>query len=222
MDFHEAEKEIETLSEKLRRYQYEYYVLNRPTVSDLEYDRLFDALAVLENTFPELKKGDSPTMRVGSDLGSDLPEAAHTIPVLSLDKAYSQEEVLGWMKKTEEKAGRELSFFMEEKIDGISIVLYYRDGLLERGVTRGNGYVGNDVTSNIKTIGSIPLRLPRPLTLAVRGEIYLPLERFAGINASLEVPYANPRNLAAGTIRRKKSSEVSAVPLDGFIYEGVF
>ena len=109
---------------------------------------------------------------------------------------------------------------IEEKIDGISIVLYYEDGLLVRAVTRGNGMVGNDVTANVKTIASIPLRLPTEANLAVRGEIYLPKANFATLNASLEVPFANPRNLAAGTIRRIKSSEVAKVPLQIFVYEG--
>ncbi|MBI9102129.1 MAG: NAD-dependent DNA ligase LigA [Spirochaetales bacterium] len=216
----EAEKEIDRLSELLRKYQYEYYVLTRPTVSDLEYDRLFDLLTNLEKKFPALVKGDSPSMRVGSDLGSDLPESTHSIPVLSLDKAYSSEEVIGWMEKIRKNNRSDLSFYIEEKIDGISMVLYYRDGILERAVTRGNGFVGNDVTANVKTIGSIPLRLPRPYTMAVRGEVYLPLDKFSEINKGMEVPYANPRNLAAGTIRRKKSSEVASVPLDCFIYEG--
>jgi len=213
---------MEELSEKLRRMQYEYYIENRPTVSDAEYDRLFDRLRELEQANPDLVKPDSPTHRVGSDLASELPEVNHTIPVLSLDKAYSAEEVVGWMRKLSAQTGRELTFTVEEKIDGISIVLYYREGLLERAVTRGNGLVGNDVTANVKTIASVPLRLPRPVTVAVRGEIYLPLDRFDELNSRLEQPFANPRNLAAGTIRRVKSAEVARVPLNIFVYEGFF
>ncbi len=218
----EVEIEIERISELLRRYQHEYNVLNRPTVSDLEYDRLFDLLQDLEHRFPDLLREDSPTMRIGSDLGVELPESLHTIPVLSLDKAYNSEEVLQWMEKIRKQNRHDLTFYIEEKIDGISIVLYYKSGILDRAVTRGNGFVGNDVTQNIKTIGSIPLRLTKKIDLAVRGEIYLPMDKFEAINRTMDIPYANPRNLAAGTIRRKKSSEVAAVPLDGFVYEGFF
>ena len=222
MDKIEIIKEIRRLSDLLRLYQHQYYVLARPRVSDVEYDSLFDRLTELEKQNPELRQPDSPTVRIGSDLASDLPEVEHTIPVLSLDKAYSAEEVISWIEKTRKSAGSKLSFSIEEKIDGISIVLYYEEGLLVRAVTRGNGYSGNDVTANVKTIGSVPLRLPEPLTLAVRGEIYLPKARFEELNEKMTPPYANPRNLAAGTIRRIKSSETARIPLDIFIYEGYF
>ncbi|HAK47061.1 MAG TPA: DNA ligase (NAD(+)) LigA, partial [Spirochaeta sp.] len=218
----EIQKEIRRLSDLLRLYQHQYNVLAAPEVDDLEYDRLFDELLKLESENPEFKEADSPTARVGSDLASDLPEAEHSIPVLSLDKAYSAADVIAWMEKTDKNAGRELSFSIEEKIDGISIVLYYVNGLLDRAVTRGNGSVGNDVTANVKTIGSVPLRLPESVTLAARGEIYLPKERFEELNKKMDPPYANPRNLAAGSIRRIKSSETAKIPLDIFIYEGFF
>jgi DNA ligase (NAD+) len=215
-------EEVRRLSDLLHQYQHEYYVENAPTVSDREYDRLFDELVRLERQYPELRRPDSPTHRVGSDLAHGLPEVAHTIPVLSLDKAYTHEELLAWIDKTVRAADRDLSFAVEEKIDGISIVLYYEDGVLRRAVTRGNGLVGNDVTPNVRTIRSVPLRLREPDTVAVRGEVYLPRDRFQEINEKLEVPFANPRNLAAGTIRRIKSSEVSGVPLQIFAYEGYF
>jgi DNA ligase (NAD+) len=218
----EARRRSEELSEKLRRYQYEYYVTNRPTVSDAEYDLAFDRLVSLENDFPDLRRPDSPTQRVGSDLTAQLPEVRHTIPVLSLDKAYNASDLGTWIEKCGRNAGRELSYIVEEKIDGASIVLYYTEGLLARAVTRGNGEVGNDVTGNVRTIGAVPLRLARPLTVAVRGEIFLPRSLFAEINSRQETPYANPRNLAAGTLRRVKSREAAAVPLDIFIYEGYF
>lgn len=206
------------LAEILRQYQYEYYVLGHPSVSDREYDRLFDRLSALEAEFPELKKEDSPTQRIGSDLESDFPEIRHTVPVLSLDKAYSPEEVISWMKKLPEGS----EFSAEQKIDGISIVLYYEEGVLKHAVTRGNGFSGNDVTGNVRTIGSVPLRIPYTGSLAVRGEIYLPRQAFLAINRTLEVPFANPRNLAAGIIRRKQSCDVAAVPLEIFVYEGFF
>ncbi len=222
MEKDEVLKEIRRLSDLLRLYQHEYYVLARPSVPDSEYDSLFDRLQTLENEYPELAEPDSPVKRVGSDLASDLPEVEHSIPVLSLDKAYSAEDVAAWMEKTSKNAGADLTFSVEEKIDGISIVLYYEDGRLQRAVTRGNGYIGNDVTANVSTIGSVPLRLPEPLKVAVRGEIYLPVSKFEELNAGMEVPYANPRNLAAGSVRRKKSSEVARIPLDIFVYEGFF
>ncbi len=142
--------------------------------------------------------------------------------MLSLDKAYAEEEVAAWVQKTARNAGERLSFVCEEKIDGSSIVLYYEQGTLARALTRGNGLVGNDVTANVKTIGAVPLRLPGRVTLAARGEIFLPRSRFAEVNAGLEEPYANPRNLAAGSLRRVKSREVAAVPLDIYVYEGFF
>ncbi len=215
-------REAERLRDLLRRYQHEYYVLARPSVSDQKYDRLFDRLRELEREHPELDRDDSPTRRVGSDLTQELPEVPHSVPVLSLDKAYTGAELGLWMQKCRKGSGRRLSFVAEEKIDGSSIVLYYEKGRLARAVTRGNGLVGNDVTGNVRTIGAVPLLLPRPVTVAVRGEIFLPRPLFESINARMETPYANPRNLAAGTLRRVKSAEVAAVPLDIFVYEGHF
>ncbi len=218
----EAQKRAAELSQLLTRYQRAYFVESRPLVSDAEYDRLFDELAGLEREFPELAGTDSPTRRVGSDLTQELPEVAHTIPVLSLDKCYTGEELAAWCAKTARAAGVPLSFICEEKIDGASIVLYYEKGVLARAVTRGNGLVGNDVTGNVRTIGAVPLRLSRPVTVAARGEVYLARSLFEGINAKMEEPYANPRNMASGSLRRVKSSEVADIPLSIFVYEGFF
>lgn len=213
----------ETRAQELRKllndYSIAYYTTGRSLVPDSEYDRLFDELSALEAKYPELRTPDSPTLRVGSDLSSDFPETEHTIPVLSLDKAYSAGEVFTFMDRIR-KTNRNAGFVMEEKIDGFSIVLYYRNGLLEKAVTRGNGSVGNDVTANVKTVRSVPLRLTKDVNIAVRGEIFLPVKDFERINATLDEPYANPRNLAAGTIRRIKSSETAKVPLSIFCYEG--
>jgi DNA ligase (NAD+) len=220
MKNHELTEEIRKLSDLLSLYQNAYYIKNEPLISDLEYDRLFDQLLVLEKENPDLIFPDSPSLRVGSDLAKDIPEVSHTIPVLSLDKAYSVESVHDWMKKTITKTGSNLSFVVEEKIDGVSIVLYYKKGVLELAATRGNGSVGNDITANVKTINSIPLRLNENIDIVVRGEIFLPLKEFEKINSLQEIPYANPRNLTAGTLRRKKSIDVASVPLDIFIYEG--
>lgn len=213
-------RQIEDLREKLRLYQRAYYVDSRPLVSDLEYDRYFDELCDLEKQYPELRDENSPTVRVGSDLSTDFPEFHHTIPVLSLDKAYSTEALMAWIEKSQDKGQRELSFVIEEKIDGISMVLYYESGRLVRAVTRGNGFVGNEVTANIRTLHSVPLKLTEPVDIVVRGEVYLSREAFEEINKTLEEPYANPRNLAAGSVRRIKSSEAAQVPLEIFCYEG--
>ena len=222
MTHREAETKATGLAQKLTRYQHAYYIEANPLVSDAEFDRLFDQLMAIEREFPDLARADSPTRRVGSDLTQALPEAAHTIPVLSLDKAYAVPELTAWIEKTARNAGSVLSFLCEEKIDGASIVLYYEQGRLARAVTRGNGLVGNDVTGNVTTIGTVPLRLVRPVTVAVRGEIFLARSMFARVNTGMEELYANPRNLAAGTLRRVKSREAAAVPLEIFVYEGFF
>ncbi|MCK5674366.1 MAG: NAD-dependent DNA ligase LigA, partial [Spirochaetales bacterium] len=151
-----------------------------------------------------------------------IPEVTHTIPVLSLDKGYTVENIREWMDKTVIKAGNSLSFVVEEKIDGVSIVLYYKNGILDLAATRGNGTVGNDITDNVRTIKSVPLRLTEAVDIVVRGEIFLSRDKFEILNTLQEVPFANPRNLTAGTLRRKKSVDVASVPLDIFIYEGFF
>lgn len=217
-----AKEEIQSLTEKLISYQDTYYKEGVSLVPDSEYDRLTDRLIELEKEYPEYALPTSPTRRVGSDLTSDFPEVEHTIPVLSLDKAYSKDEVLSFFSRSIEKEGGALSFVAEEKIDGISMVLYYEGGILTRAVTRGNGSVGNDVTPNIITIKSVPLELREKVDIAVRGEVYLPKADFEKVNESLpeDEKAANARNLAAGTVRRQKSSDCARVPLDMYCYEG--
>ena len=218
-----AKEEIDRLTDELRLYQDKYYKEGISLISDSEYDRLTDRLMELEAAHPELAHPDSPTKRVGSDLTNDFPEVRHTIPVLSLDKAYSPDQVRDFFGKSIAKGGEMLSFAAEEKIDGVSMVLYYEDGVLVRAVTRGNGEVGNDVTANIMTMRSVPLSLPEPLTIAVRGEVYIAKADFEALNArepDEAKRAANPRNLAAGTVRRQKSSEAKLVPLRIFCYEG--
>ena len=208
----------ETLARRLLDLQ-SAYTAGRPLVTDLEYDRLFDELKAFEAAHPDLRLTWSPTQRVGSDLSADFPEFRHTVPVLSLDKAYAPEEVFAWLDKTAKLTNRPLTVTGEQKMDGLSLVLYYEEGVLVRAVTRGDGTTGNEVTANVKTISSVPLRLSRPLTMAVRGEVFLPKSDFARLNAELAEPYANPRNLAAGTLRRVRSAEVAKVPLRLFVYE---
>ena len=218
MDITERLNELKKL---IVKYQDSYYKTGKSEVSDSEYDRLFDELLNIEKGHPELITADSPSKRVGSDLTQDFPEVSHTIPVLSLDKAYTIEEIYSFIKRVgTELNNDDLSFILEEKIDGFSIVLYYEDGFLVRAITRGNGYVGNDVTENVKTIKTVPLKLTEKVNIAVRGEIFLLKNDFKKINESLEDTFANPRNLASGTIRRIKSSETAKVPLTIFCYEG--
>ncbi len=215
----QAAAEIERLSAEIRRHEHAYHVLDRPETSDAEFDGLFETLVELESRYPELAGADSPTRRVGSDLTQELPEVEHTVPVLSLDKAYDMAGVERWMAKAR-AADPATAFVVEEKIDGTSILLHYRDGVLERAVTRGNGRTGNDVTANVRTIRTVPLRLHAPETLAVRGEIFIRRGAFEVLNAGVETPYANARNFAAGSLRRVKSRDVAAVPLEIFVYEG--
>ena len=216
-------EEIDQLTKELAVYQDNYYKKGISLISDEEYDKLSDRLLALEQEHPELAHPDSPTRRVGSDLTNDFPEVEHTIPVLSLDKAYSAEAILDFFSKSIDKVGGALTFAAEEKIDGISMVLYYEDGVLSRAVTRGNGLVGNDVTANIQTMQDVPLSLPKPVTLAVRGEVYIDKKDFERLNAAEtdeSKRAANPRNLAAGAVRRQKSSEAKLIPLHMWCYEG--
>ncbi len=214
-----AAAEIERLSAEIRRHEHAYYVLARPEIADADFDGLFDALVELERRHPELVREDSPTRRIGSDLTQEIPEVEHTVPVLSLDKAYDMAGVERWMDKAR-AADPGAAFVVEEKLDGTSILLHYRQGVLERAVTRGNGRSGNDVTANVRTIRTVPLRLEAPRTLVVRGEIFIRRAAFEALNDGVETPYANARNFAAGSLRRVKSSDVAPVPLEIFVYEG--
>ena len=218
----DTKRRMEELSRKLLEYQDLYYVKNRPAVSDAEYDRMFDELLELEERFPQFASSLSPIRRIGSDLDNSFPEKEHRIPVLSLDKEYSPEGIEKWVQKTLANSRPGLGFVVEEKIDGAAIVLYYRGGLLEAALTRGNGIVGNDVTENVKTVRNVPLRIEEKAELAVRGEIFIDKADFERFNAGLENRFSNPRNLAAGSLRNVKSSLAARVPLKLFVYEGFF
>ncbi len=214
-----VEQEIRELRSLLNRYQNEYYKDSLPSVSDMHYDALMDQLIALEEAHPELKSDDSPSLRVGSDLSSSFPEVAHTSPMLSLDKVYESEGIIQWMARHAKNGWDSLTYTIEEKIDGVSLVLYYTDGVLEKAVTRGNGFVGNDVTANARTIRTIPLTIPDGLSIAVRGEVFIAKDDFARLNAEQEEAYANARNLASGSLRRIKSSETARVPLAMYVYD---
>lgn len=217
----DAKKEIDELVEKLNEYSKAYYKDAKPVVSDSEYDRLYDKLVALEQKYPQFKSPISPTTRVGDDTMQGFEEVEHTIPVLSLDKAYSIGELDNFRTRVAKAVDSDdLSFVLEEKIDGLSVVIYYENGEFKRAVTRGNGSVGSDVSDAVKTIRSVPLLLPESIDIAVRGEIYLPHEAFEKINKTLDEPYSNARNLAAGLLKRKKTSEIAGKGLDIFVYEG--
>lgn len=218
----EIKEKIKTLSQQLLHHQYLYYVKAQPEIPDQEYDRMFDELLELEKQYPEFSNENSPTRRIGSDLDNTFPEKEHSIPVLSLDKEYTSDGLEKWIKKTITNSGKKLSFVVEEKIDGASLVLYYKNGALESALTRGNGTTGNDVIENARTIKQIPLTVDERTSFAVRGEIYIQKSDFETYNKSFENKYSNPRNLAAGSLRNIKSSVVAGVPLNIFNYEGFF
>jgi len=215
----EVRKRIAFLVSEIQRHQELYYKIAAPEISDREYDALFDELVTLEKKYPDLALPDSPTKRVGSDLDNEFPEIQHPFPMLSLDKVYTPWELEKWIEKT--VGEQQVSFVVEEKIDGSTIVLHYENGLLVRAVTRGDGFVGNDITENVKTVRDIPLRLREKITSVFRGEIYITKPDFERLNRRFDNIYANPRNFAAGSLRRKKSSEVARIPLKAFVYEGL-
>ena len=224
-------KRAAELREQLEHHGYRYYVLDDPEIGDDQYDALIDELRGIEADHPELRTPDSPTQRVGGEPVSDLIKVTHPEPMLSLANARSGEELQAWIQRMRNHLAREgiedpdFEFVAEPKIDGLAISLLYRNGLFERGATRGNGEVGEDVTHNLRTIGSIPLRLdlsdPPPL-LEVRGEVYMSLPDFAALNerraeAGLST-FMNPRNSAAGTIRQLDPKLAAERPLSLWCY----
>ncbi len=215
-----AEKEITELRLQVAQAQRAYYIDAKPIMNDVEFDALFDKLLKLEQEHPELYDANSPTAKVGSDIDNELPEREHSIPVLSLDKCYNAEEMLGWIKRIQDKFPSQIELSVEPKIDGSGVVLYYDNGELQYALTRGNGYIGNDITANIKTVRNIPLKIKYKGKVAVRGEVYITVKDFEDYNKKFgNNQYANPRNLASGCSRRLKSSEVADCPLRIFVYE---
>jgi DNA ligase (NAD+) len=220
------------LRRQLEHHGYRYYVLDDPEIGDDAYDALLDELRGIEADHPELLTPDSPTQRVGGEPVSDLVKVRHPEPMLSLANARSAEELRAWVQRMRNHLAREgiespeFEFVAEPKIDGLAISLLYRDGVFERGATRGNGEVGEDVTHNLRTIGSIPLRLdldPPPPLLEVRGEVYMSLPDFAALNerraeAGLST-FMNPRNSAAGTIRQLDPKLAAERPLSMWCYQ---
>ncbi|MCF8222155.1 MAG: NAD-dependent DNA ligase LigA [Bacteroidales bacterium] len=220
-----AKERIEKLKEEINEHNHRYYVLNDPVISDFRYDILLKELTQLEDKYPDLSTPDSPTRRVGSDITKEFKQVKHRYPMLSLANTYSEEEIKDFHHRVSRLVGREPEYVCELKYDGASISLSYRDGVLESAVTRGDGEVGDEVTNNIRTIRSIPLKLRQgdyPGEFIIRGEIILPLDGFRKLNEELEKngeqPFANPRNTAAGTIKMQDPSIVAGRPLDCLLY----
>jgi DNA ligase (NAD+) len=224
MNSFEAQIRITELSEQLNAHNYNYYVLNAPVISDQEFDFLLKELEQLELQFPELKSMNSPTQRVGGDITDKFEKVTHKSPMLSLSNSYNQEEIQDWAERAIELAGKPIEFVMELKYDGVAIALWYKNGQLERAVTRGDGSVGEDVTTNVRTISSIPLQLKGdfPSEFEIRGEIFMPKGIFQKLNEERaeagEELYANPRNTAAGTLKQQDSKAVAKRKLDCFLY----
>jgi DNA ligase (NAD+) len=221
------EKRAEQLREQLDHHLYRYHVLDDPEISDAEYDRLYDELNELEEKHPELVTGDSPTQRVGAPLSGRFQKVEHLTPMGSLEKVTTDETLTKWAEDVRKRLGTDepVAFVTEPKIDGLAINLTYEDGVLTRGATRGDGYQGEDVTVNLRTIPSVPLKMRGngfPSVAEVRGEVYMPISGFRGLNervAELGQKLApNPRNAAAGSLRQKDSSITASRPLAVWIY----
>ena len=216
---------IQTLREELNQHNYNYYVLDKPIISDYEFDVKLKQLQELENKYPEYFDESSPTQRVGGSITKNFKTITHDYRMYSLDNSYSKEELLDWEKRIQKVWGNvPLEYTCELKYDGASISITYENGILKRAVTRGDGFQGDDVTNNIKTIKSIPLKLKGnfPATFDVRGEIILPFAGFEKMNQELieigELPYSNPRNTASGSLKLQDSAEVAKRPLDCLLY----
>ena len=217
------QQQIDTLRQDLRRYEYEYHVLDNPTIPDAEYDRLFHQLKALEAAHPELITADSPTQRVGAKPLSGFAQIRHEIPMLSLDNAFSDEEFYAFVKRIEDRLIRlpePLTFCCEPKLDGLAVSILYVNGVLTQAATRGDGTTGEDITANIRTIRNIPLQLLMdnpPARLEVRGEVFMPHKGFERLNQQAlekgEKTFANPRNAAAGSLRQLDPKITSKRPL---------
>ena len=227
----DVEKKIEALREKIRHHEYLYYVVDNPEISDAEFDKLMQQLKDLEAEHPELVAADSPTQRVGGKPREGFVKVPHSSPMLSLDNTYNEEELRAWERRVHELSGRsDVDYVCELKLDGMSLALIYEDGKLVRGITRGDGSIGEDVTLNVRTVRSVPLSIPReklkkantPLDFEVRGELLMPLAAFKKMNEEREskglTVFANPRNATAGTVRQLESKVTAERRLDYFSY----
>ncbi|ERS10229.1 NAD-dependent DNA ligase LigA [Marinobacter sp. EN3] len=216
-------KRVDSLRATLEDHNYYYYVLDDPRIPDAEYDRLFRELQKLEAEHPELATEDSPTRRVGSSAETSFAEVTHRLPMLSLDNAFSEDELRDFDRRVRDRLGEDgaIEYVCEPKLDGLAVSLHYENGTLTRAATRGDGYTGEDITANIRTIPSVPLKLRGsgyPDLVEVRGEVYMPRAGFEKLNERLaeqgEKTFVNPRNAAAGSLRQKKSTVTAKRPLE--------
>ncbi|WP_026573551.1 NAD-dependent DNA ligase LigA [Bacillus sp. UNC438CL73TsuS30] len=222
MDLQMAEQRINELKSLLNQYGYEYYVLDRPTVPDAEYDRLMQELLKLEEKYPELKTPDSPSERVGGPVLDLFEKVEHRTPMLSLGNAFNDGDLRDFDRRVRQAVGDDVSYVCELKIDGLAVSLRYENGLFHQGATRGDGTIGEDITANLKTIKSIPLRLRENVSIEVRGEAFMPKRSFEALNRAKEEngeePFANPRNAAAGSLRQLDPKMAASRNLDVFLY----
>ena len=219
-----ARHRIAELTEAIRDHQFRYYVLDKPTISDAEFDSLLEELTALEAKFPELREVDSPTQTVGGGFATHFEQFDHIEKMMSLDNVFDFAELKTWFERAE-KAAPITQWLCELKVDGLAINLLYEDGVLTRALTRGNGVTGEDVTLNVKTIRNLPHRLVGknlPTMMEVRGEVFFPLAAFEELNASLEEAgkalFANPRNAAAGSLRQKDPRVSAERPLSVVVH----
>lgn len=221
MDKRTAENRVKELHKLLNQYNYEYHVLDNPSVPDAEYDRLMRELIELEEKYPELKTPDSPSQRVGGAVLDAFRKVAHRVPMLSLANAFNEQDLRDFDRRVRQAVG-DVEYVVELKIDGLAVSLRYENGLFVQGSTRGDGTTGEDITENLKTIRSIPLRLKKNLSIEVRGEAFMPKASFEKLNeeriAKGEVPFANPRNAAAGSLRQLDPKIAAKRNLDIFVY----
>ncbi len=221
----DIQKTIQDLRDQLNQHNHNYYVLDKPTISDFEFDQKLKQLQELENQHPEFFDENSPTQRVGGTITKNFQTVVHDYRMYSLDNSYSKEDLIDWEGRIHRALGNApLQYTCELKYDGASISITYENGKLKRAITRGDGFQGDDVTNNIKTIKSIPLKLKGefPARFDIRGEIILPLEGFAKMNQELieigETPYSNPRNTASGSLKLQDSTEVAKRPMECLLY----
>ena len=226
MDSTEAAEQIEKLQKQLQQWAKEYYENDAPTVEDSEYDQVYKHLQELETAFPGLVSPNSITQQVGGHkTKSELPKVVHEVPMLSLGDVFSFDELTNWMVATQKSFIEKLNYNAELKIDGLAISLVYENGKLVQASTRGDGNIGEDVTKNIKYVNDIPKQLNEPLSIEVRGEIYMPKQAFVILNESREregVPtFANPRNAAAGSLRQLDPLITKQRKLSAFLYQAI-
>ena len=220
----DIQQQIKALSEELRQHNYNYYVLDHPTISDYEFDIKLKQLQELEAQHPEFAEADSPTKRVGGEVTKNFETVVHEHRMYSLDNSYSKEDLLDWETRIKKLIDGDVQYVCELKYDGASISLTYENGALLKAVTRGDGTQGDNVTANIKTIKSVPLKLKGnyPPKFDIRGEIVLPFEGFNKMNEERieigEEPYRNPRNTASGSLKLQDSAEVAKRPLECLLY----